>query len=133
MQKVLKNKQGVTLIALVVTIVILIILAGVSMAMILGNNGIFEQAKKGANSMAEAETNTQKGFNSISSEIDKIIDVVFQRDGWGVEGVFDSFCGKGTIAICFQYNEERGNALAVRPIVAIKPEVSQNQLHRIED
>ncbi len=41
--------------------------------MVLGNNGIFEQAKKGANSMAEAETNTQKGFNSMSSEIDKIL------------------------------------------------------------
>ena len=73
MNKLLKNKQGVTLIALVVTIVILIILAGVSMAMVLGNNGIFEQAKKGANSMAEAEVNTQKGFNSMSSEIDKIL------------------------------------------------------------
>ena len=73
MQKVLKNNQGVTLIALVITIVILIILAGVSMIMVLGNNGIFEQAKKGANAMAEAEVNTQKGFNSMSSEIDKIL------------------------------------------------------------
>ena len=73
MQKLLKNKQGVTLIALVVTIVILIILAAVSMTMVLGNNGIFEQAKKGANSMASAEANTQEGFNSMSSEIDKII------------------------------------------------------------
>ena len=73
MNKLLKNKQGVTLIALVVTIVILIILAGVSMAMVLGNNGIFEQAKKGANSMASAESNTQEGFNSMSSEIDKIL------------------------------------------------------------
>ena len=73
MQKFLKNKQGITLIALVITIVILIILAGVSMALVLGENGIFEQAKKGANAMAEAESNTQKGFNSISSEIDKIL------------------------------------------------------------
>ena len=73
MNKLLKNKQGVTLIALVVTIVILIILAGVSMAMILGENGIFEQVKKGANSMASAESNTQEGFNSMSSEIDKIL------------------------------------------------------------
>ncbi len=73
MQKLLKNNKGVTLIALVVTIVILIILAAVSMTMVLGNNGIFEQAKKGANSMASAEANTQEGFNSMSAEIDKII------------------------------------------------------------
>ena len=73
MQKLLKEQRGITLIALVVTIVILIILAAVSMTMVLGNNGIFEQAKKGANSMASAEANTQEGFNSMSSEIDKII------------------------------------------------------------
>ena len=41
--------------------------------MVLGNNGIFEQAKKGANSMASAEANTQEGFNSMLAEIDKII------------------------------------------------------------
>ena len=73
MQNLLKNNKGVTLIALVVTIVILIILAAVSMTMVLGNNGIFEQAKKGANSMASAEANIQEGFNSMSSEIDKIL------------------------------------------------------------
>ncbi len=73
MQKLVKEQKGVTLIALVVTIVILIILAAVSMTMVLGNNGIFEQAKKGANSMASAEANTQEGFNSMSAEIDKII------------------------------------------------------------
>ena len=73
MKKLFKTKNGITLIALVVTIVILIILAGVSMALVLGENGIFEQAKKGANAMAEAESNTQKGFNSMSSEIDKIL------------------------------------------------------------
>ena len=73
MQKLVKEQKGVTLIALVVTIVILIILAAVSMTMVLGNNGIFEQAKKGANSMASAEANTQEGFNSMSAEIDKIL------------------------------------------------------------
>ena len=73
MKNKLKNNKGVTLIALVVTIVILIILAAVSMTMVLGNNGIFTQAQKGANSMASAEANTQEGFNSMSAEIDKIL------------------------------------------------------------
>ena len=73
MKKLVKEQKGVTLIALVVTIVILIILVAVSMTMVLENNGIFEQAKKGANAMADAETNEQKGFNSMSEEIDKIL------------------------------------------------------------
>ena len=42
----IKGNKGITLIALVVKIVILIILAGVSMAMVLGENGLFEQAKR---------------------------------------------------------------------------------------
>ena len=43
----IKNKQkGITLIALVVTIIVLLILAGVSIAMLTGQNGILSQAKK---------------------------------------------------------------------------------------
>ena len=67
-----RTSQGVTLIALVVTIVILIILAAVSINMVLGDQGIFKKAQEGANSMHDAEVNTQAGFNSITDEIDKI-------------------------------------------------------------
>ena len=73
MQKVLKNNQGVTLIALVVTIVILIILAGVSMSMVLGDNGIFTQAKTAANKMTSAEANTQEAMKELQNEIEQNI------------------------------------------------------------
>src|SRR5574344_1232618 len=43
----MKKQNGITLIALVVTIVVLIILAGVSINLILGQKGIVEQAKMG--------------------------------------------------------------------------------------
>ena len=45
--KQLKNKNGITLIALVVTIIVLIILAGVSISLVLGDNGIITKAKEG--------------------------------------------------------------------------------------
>ena len=41
-----KKQRGITLIALVVTIIILLILAGVSIAMLTGNNGILTQGKR---------------------------------------------------------------------------------------
>ncbi len=44
-KKIFKSTKGITLIALVVTIIILIILAGVSIAMLTGNNGVLTQAK----------------------------------------------------------------------------------------
>ena len=68
-----KTNRGVTLIALVVTLVILIILAAVSINMVLGDQGIFKKAQQGANSMHDAEVNTQASFNSITDEMDKII------------------------------------------------------------
>ena len=40
-----KKEEGITLIALVITIIILLILAGVSIAMLTGNNGILIQSK----------------------------------------------------------------------------------------
>ena len=44
--KAFKSTKGITLIALVVTIIVLLILAGVSIAMLTGNNGILTQGKK---------------------------------------------------------------------------------------
>ena len=41
-----KNNKGITLIALVITIIVLLILAGVSIAMLTGQNGILEKANK---------------------------------------------------------------------------------------
>lgn len=42
----IRNQKGITLIALVITIIVLLILAGVSIAMLTGNNGILTQANK---------------------------------------------------------------------------------------
>ena len=39
------QKRGITLIALVITIIVLLILAGVSIAMLTGQNGILSQAE----------------------------------------------------------------------------------------
>lgn len=50
----MKNQKGITLIALVITIIVLLILAGVSIAMLTGDNGIITKA-------TEATTNTKRG------------------------------------------------------------------------
>ncbi len=42
----MKNQKGITLIALVITIIVLLILAGVSIAMLTGDNGILSNARK---------------------------------------------------------------------------------------
>ena len=51
----LKSKKGITLVALVVTVVVLIILAGVSINAVLGDNGIIKKANQAASVTKEAE------------------------------------------------------------------------------
>ena len=54
-KKILKRKEkGITLIALVITIIVLLILAGVSIAMLTGENGILSQAQNAKNETEEA-------------------------------------------------------------------------------
>ena len=50
----MKNNKGITLIALVVTIIVLLILAGVSIAMLTGQNGILNRARDAGESTAVA-------------------------------------------------------------------------------
>ena len=49
------NNKGITLIALVITIIVLLILAGVSIAMLTGQNGILTQASTSKDKTAAAE------------------------------------------------------------------------------
>ena len=51
-----KNSKGITLIALVITIIVLLILAGVTIATLTGDNGILTQAGKAKDKTTEAES-----------------------------------------------------------------------------
>ena len=51
----MRNNKGITLIALVITIIVLLILAGVSIAMLTGQNGILTQANNAGTQTREAD------------------------------------------------------------------------------
>lgn len=55
MKKQMKNNKGITLIALVITIIVLLILAGVSIAMLTGDNGLLTKASKSKTETLKAE------------------------------------------------------------------------------
>ena len=59
MKTKIKNKQerGITLVALVVTIVVLLILAGISLNLVLGQNGIISRAQDARNQTTEGQLN----------------------------------------------------------------------------
>ena len=51
----LSSKKGITLIALVITIIVLLILAGVTISMVVGDNGIIKNASNSASETKKAE------------------------------------------------------------------------------
>ena len=66
----MRNQKGITLIALVVTIVVLLILAGTSIAMLTGDNGIITNAQKSQASNTEGEVLDKMGlaYNTLNTE-----------------------------------------------------------------
>ena len=68
----MRNK-GVTLISLVVTIIVLLILAGITIGTIFNDNGIIKKAQEAANATEEAAKNDQAAINGLLNEMDSII------------------------------------------------------------
>lgn len=62
----MKNQKGITLIALVITIIVLLILAGVAIAMLSGENGILTKAK--TSSIASSITNAKESVGLLINE-----------------------------------------------------------------
>ena len=71
MKKLNNNKKdGITLISLVVTIVVLLILAGVSINTVLGDDGIIKKAKEAAEKTAAAQEKEMIERNSLEQELE---------------------------------------------------------------
>ena len=69
----MKNNKGITLVALVVTIVVLLILAGVSINLVLGNNGIIVKAREAQKKSAEAGQNDLIGMNELTQQLEEVL------------------------------------------------------------
>ena len=86
--KIKTKEQGITLIALVITIIVLLILAGVSIAMLTGENGILTQAQT-------AKENTEKASLIEQVQVD-ILGEQTKGNGSGIsagtlQGILDDY------------------------------------------
>ena len=87
-QHIVANEKAITLIALVVTIVILLILAGVTITMTLGQNGLFTRAREGAAAYNESEVRddlsmliTQYTWDKAAEKTDKSLGDYLKENG----------------------------------------------------
>ena len=89
MEKILKNNKGITLIALVITIIVLLILAGISIATLTGNNGLLNKTTSAKEENEKAEYKESLELIGAGLQIDK------RRENWST----DVFMGKYKEAI----------------------------------
>ena len=129
--KSMKEKRGITLIALAVTIVVILILAGVTIDAIFSENGIINKAKEAANSMNNAVANDQAELNDLLEELNEIMNSEWEsnieipdpepeeppklEDTTGIQDetvtVEDEYGNKVTIPKGFEVVEEEGTTV----------------------
>ena len=68
-QKKCLEEKGITLVALVVTIIVLLILAGITISMVVGNNGLISKSKTARDIYVNAAQDERNMFDSVTGEI----------------------------------------------------------------
>ena len=80
-KKELKSRKGITLIALVVTIVVLLILAGITINLVFSENGIIKKAQDAAEAQKQAEESDKEALEGLGAQVDAL------TKGWNTSKV----------------------------------------------
>lgn len=85
--KKLKQNKGITLIALIITIIILLILAGVTINVLIGNNGLFKTAKKAGEDYIKSQLKEELEIEIANIQSKKIAngEELSREDLWELE------------------------------------------------
>ena len=130
-----KEMKGITLIALVITIVVLMILAGVSINTVLGDDGIIQKAKDAAEATkrasAEEEMNRLVLEYQLASNDETLESFLQEKVTEGrIDGVTDN--GDGTITITKKV-EGKDYTITVKKPVAPTPSVKVGAIRVVSD
>lgn len=101
-----KKAEGITLIALVITIIILLILAGITIGTLLGENGIITRAVKAKEEYKIAEAREKLSLVLLDAGVEKRTNIKYNQDTFLNQFIKDNLEGskiKGDIAIVDGY------------------------------
>ena len=130
-----KEMKGITLVALVITIVVLLILAGVSINTVLGDDGIIKKAKEAAEATkrasAEEEMNRLVLEYQLASKDETLESFLQEKVTEGrINGVTDN--GDGTITITKKV-DGKDYTITVKKPVAPTPSVKVGAIRVVSD
>lgn len=69
----LKNQKGITLVALVITIIVLLILAGITISLTLTQGGLIDRAQEAGRNYGQAQNQEMTALNEFSNTFDNIV------------------------------------------------------------
>lgn len=69
----LKGQKGITLVALVITIIVLLILAGITISLTVGQRGILNRAQEAGRNYQNAAAKEDEDLRGLNDEIEGII------------------------------------------------------------
>ena len=108
MRKKLRINRGITLIALVITIIVLLILAGVSISMLTGQNGIITQAQR-------AKEETEKSAKEEESALGSLEDYMITDGSYNKEkGVNEPRILSGMTEVMFKLPEGNNKGTVIK-------------------
>ena len=138
-----KSAKGITLIALVITIIVLLILAGVSIAMLTGQNGILTQAQ---NASKQTDIGKEKeqialAYNGAVTEKQSTdITAADLNDQFKANGTDATASGEGTITVTFGEPSNRaytidsnGNIKEAKPPITLEQAKVEDMLNEEEN
>ena len=121
-----KQTKGITLIALVITIIVLLILAGVSIAMLTGENGILTQAQRAANETENAAQNEAAILDEYNEYLNNVTGGGSTGGGDTGEGTLGTVTGDETSNTTVE--DSLGNKVVIPPGFIV-----QNPTDNVED
>ena len=106
----IKNNRGITLVALIVTIIVLTILAGITIRMAVGENGIVDTVKDGTKK-TEISTEIEQLNTIVTQSLnDAVIDgygsVITMRNLYNAIKDVNGYNNDGTLKVSIQKNED---------------------------
>lgn len=78
-----QKERGITLIALVITVIVMLILAGVAINLTIGDNGIFRKSEEGAQIYKNSANDEASSLNDADSKMGELVNQYHEGNGGG--------------------------------------------------
>ena len=122
----MRNQRGITLIALVITIIVLLILAGVSIAMLTGDNGILKNADTAAEETAIANAKDAVSM-AVNEALTNRYGEVYGNGSTSDQTILEAVESETGLGQFTTETEVDGAKIKYTPVVAATPGVAGTQ------